>query len=59
MRQTRKAIYAAGWSVRPLSACRISFRLVTYGSTKDSTVVEKADIDTFVITEGNTTQTAL
>ena len=33
-----------------------SFRLVTYECIKDSTTVEKADIKTIVITDGNRTQ---
>ena len=55
----RKPAYTAEWRVRPPSACSFSFLLITYVFIKDSTTVEKADIDTFVITGGNVTQTAL
>jgi hypothetical protein len=36
-----------------------SFPLITYGCIKDNIIVGKADIDTFVNTEGNRAQTAL
>ena len=59
MRQTGKTIHAAGLKERPPSACRNAFRLITYVCIKDSTIVEKADKETFVITEGNGTQRVL
>jgi predicted ABC-class ATPase len=54
-----KAVCAAGWRDRPQSACRKSFRFVTYESIKDSTVVKKTDIEIFIITKCNRIQTAL
>ena len=47
----RITLYAAGRRDRQPSACSKSFRLLTYESTKDSIFGEKADIETFVITE--------
>jgi len=55
----RKTVYVAGWRDRPPSACSNSFRMITYGCIKDSTVVGKTDIETFVIRESNVAQTAL
>ena len=55
----KKPNYTAGWRVRPPSARSISFLLITHECIKDRTNVEKADIDIFVITGGNLTQTAL
>jgi hypothetical protein len=39
--------------------CMNSFRLVKYGCMQDSIISDKSDIETFVITEGNRTKTAL
>jgi hypothetical protein len=50
--------YVAGWRIRLLSACRKSWYMA-YEPIKDGTIVEKTDIETFVITEGNRAQTAL
>ena len=36
-----------------------SFPLITYGCIKDNIIVGKADIESFVITEGTRTQTVL
>jgi len=55
----RKTVYVAGWRDRPPSSCRNSFRLITYACIKYNTVVEKTDIESFVITESNMAQTAL
>jgi len=54
-----KSIYPAGWRSRPPPACRKSFRLLTFECKKEIIIVEKAVIETFVITEDNRTQTAL
>ena len=59
VRQTRKPLYAIGVSVRPPPAWRISFQLMTYICKKDSPIVEKAYVETFVITQYNRPQTAL
>ena len=40
-------------STRPPSAWRKSFQLITFECIKDSAIGEKADIETFVITECN------
>jgi hypothetical protein len=56
MRQTRKSIYAAGWRNIPPSACRNSLQFMTCKCIKDSTIVEMANIETFVITKVNMTR---
>jgi hypothetical protein len=59
IRQTRKPVYAAGWTNRPPSACRDSLHFIICECIKDSTIGEMADIETLVITGGNRAKTAL
>jgi hypothetical protein len=51
----RNPIYIVG----PQSEYRNSFLFIAYEFIKDSSIVEQADSETFVITEGNMAQTAL
>jgi hypothetical protein len=56
---SNKTIYAEKWRNRPNSGCRNSFRFMTYDCILESIAGEKANIGTFVITEGNRIQAAL
>jgi hypothetical protein len=58
--RTQTALYAVWCSVHcDCVLCMDSFSLITYKCVKDSNTVEKADVETFEITEGNRIQTAL
>ena len=59
MRQSRKLVYTAGWRNKLPSVCRNSLQFMTYECIKDSIIGKMADIETFVITEGNGAQREL
>jgi len=55
----RKPVSVAGWRNKPQSACRDLFRFMTRDFIQEIIIGKKSDIDTFVNTAGNMTQTAL